>query len=367
MIRRYLIAVSMVAAVAAPAMAWSAAGHRVITYLAMDGAAAELPGWLTTPAMRHQVAYQSNELDRWRGWPSDELHHCYNPNHFLDLELLEEFGLTLDTMPHLRGQYLKALVLAKQAHPERVSAYDASHDRDNTKEWPGFLFQSIAEEYGALQASFNQVRILESLDEPQRAHQLAQARANAVYHMGILSHYIGDMAQPLHTTKHYNGWVGDNPEHYTTDRSFHGYIDGGVVDKHGLTYAALKPLVKYETTVNAKDPWNDVKTYFLRSHSFVEPLYRMQRDGELDKSPGKELIEGRLADASAMLSALYVAAWKSSKPSRDQIAAFVRYNDLKPEDLPKYDEPAGDAAGAHSQRDDAADHEAAQTSSGKGA
>ena len=47
--------------------------------------------------------------------------------------------------------------------------------------------------------------------------------------MGILAHFVGDAAQPLHTTKHHHGWKGDNPNGYTTENSIHAYIDGGVI------------------------------------------------------------------------------------------------------------------------------------------
>ena len=39
--------------------------------------------------------------------------------------------------------------------------------------------------------------------------------------MGVMGHYVGDGSQPLHTTVHFNGWVGDNPKGYTTKQTFH--------------------------------------------------------------------------------------------------------------------------------------------------
>ena len=39
--------------------------------------------------------------------------------------------------------------------------------------------------------------------------------------MGVMGHYVGDCAQPLHTTKHHNGWVGENPHGYTTWPGLH--------------------------------------------------------------------------------------------------------------------------------------------------
>ena len=44
----------------------------------------------------------------------------------------------------------------------------------------------------------------------------------------------GDIAQPLHTTKHHHGWKGENPNGYTTEYSIHAYIDGGVLKLHRI-------------------------------------------------------------------------------------------------------------------------------------
>ena len=323
---------------AVPAGAWDAHGHRLITYLALDGLSADV-GWLREPAARHRVAFQSSEADRWRGLRSEVLGHVNSPDHYLDAELMEEFGLTLETLPRLRNEYLRAMIISKHEHPERVSPYDVAKDPDRSKEWPGFALHAIAERYAKLRSALRQVRILEQLDDPARAPQLVQSRENAIYHMGMLSHFVGDLAQPLHTTRHFNGWVGENPEGYTTDRRFHAYIDGGALTHHGLTYATIKPLVRYTIEVDAKDPWDDVLTYFRRSFALVEPLYRLERDAQLKQQPGKELISERLADASAMLAALYNAAWASSVPTEKDVADFIYYDGYNPDDLP--DPPGG--------------------------
>ena len=59
----------------------------------------------------------------------------------------------------------------------------------------GMLAYAIAEHYAKLQSSYNTVRILEGLGDPSRALQLEEARSNALYHMGQLSHFVGDAAQ----------------------------------------------------------------------------------------------------------------------------------------------------------------------------
>jgi len=60
---------------------------------------------------------------------------------------------------------------------------------------------------------------------------------NPAFDIGVppaeMGHFVGDGAQPLHTTKHYNGWVGENPKGFTTQTTFHAWIDGGYFRKTG--------------------------------------------------------------------------------------------------------------------------------------
>ncbi len=337
----HLAILMLVAAVAMPAEradAWDAHTHRTVTYIALDGLPAEAPAWLRAPSVRHRIAFQSNQVDRWRGWPALPLQHVTYPDHFMDVELLDQFGLTLESLPRLRREYVRALVLAKHTKPDRIDAYDADGDAARIHEWPGFLPYAISEEYAYLQAAFQQVRILEAIDEPARRHQLLQARSIAIDHLGNLAHFVADAAQPLHTTKHYNGWAGDNPHGYTTERTFHKYIDGGVIAHHAITYQTLKPRVTFARKVNAEDPWQDIAEHIRRGLAQVEPLYRLERDGELNGPAGKKFIESRLADATDMLNALVWAAYTSSAPTAEQIESWKHYNNYQPELLPGLEE-----------------------------
>jgi hypothetical protein len=313
---------------ASPAVGWDAHTHRVVTALALEAAEQRLPAWLREEEARLRIAFQSNQADRWRGWDAAAVRHVNDPDHYLDADLLAEFGLTLETLPELRREYLRTMAIAKHLHPERVSAYDPGDDPRRTKEWPGFLLHRISEEYAALQAALNQVQILEKLDAPARRAQLAQARAIAVYHLGNLSHFVADAAQPLHTTKHFNGWAGENPHGYTTDRGFHRYIDQGVIAHHGITAEGLRPRVSLTRRVAADGAWAAVRDYFAASFARVEPLYRLERDGLLDGPEGKLFIERRLLDAVDMLHALVVAAVETSRPTEEQVADFVKYNNF---------------------------------------
>ncbi|MBK8913332.1 MAG: hypothetical protein IPM64_01820 [Phycisphaerales bacterium] len=334
------------AALISTAVAWDAHGHRMITYLALDSLPGDMPAFLREAETRHRIAYQSNEADRWRGTRHPVMGHENNQDHYLDVELLEQFGLTLDSLPRLRNEYLRALIIAKHEHPEAIDPYDPAKDPDRSKEWPGAAPYSIIEHWVKLQSALQTWRILDKLDDPQRRHQQAQARSNVIYHMGMLSHVIGDLAQPLHTTRHFNGWDGPNPDGYTTAKTFHAYIDGGCIEHQKLTYADLKPLFRPRARVNPRDPWPDAIEYLRESHTKVIPLYRMEKAGELTGPAGRELLTGQLCSAADMLRAFYIAAWRSSGPNLKAEQDFLRYNNFKPDLLPQGDAPAAAADAA---------------------
>lgn len=312
------------------ALAWDCVGHRAITLLAMDGLAKrtpDLPDWLKSENTRLMAASNACEPDRFRSIRTPGyLAHENNMEHYMDVEDLESFGLTLDTVPPLRNEYLRALIIAKHEHPENAGPYNEKLDPTRSQEWPGFVPHAMMEHYCKLISAFKTERTLEKLGDSARAPQLEAARAHAILELGMLSHVVGDTAQPLHTTCHHHGWVGPNPNGFTTDRKIHAYIDGEVLVVHQLDYEALKGQCRHERTVDGADPWKDAIDHIRRSHDQVLPLYQMHKSGDLDREPGKAFITERLCDGGDMLGAMFAAAWKASEPTDKDIAEFVRYD-----------------------------------------
>jgi hypothetical protein len=326
-------------AFAASALGWNAHGHRTVTLLALDRLPADAPQWLHAPEIRARIADQSNEPDRWRGTRSIPIGHEANPEHYIDIEDLEPFGLSLHTLPRHRYEAFRAMVLAKHENPRGFAPVEK--DPDKSKEWPGFLPWAIQEHFFKLQSSFNTYRILVELDDPARAGQLEQARQNVIYEMGILSHFVGDAAQPLHTTRHHHGWIGDNPKGYTTDFGFHAYIDGRILEIHGLDYAALKPLMPQTAEIPPDfDAWAAGIDHIARSFQQVEALYERQKDGSLIQAPGRAMISERLCDGAATLGTLYAAAWQASKPTQAEISAFIKFSEMRPPRRERQQTPA---------------------------
>jgi len=320
----------------APARAWDAAGHRMITWLALDGLPADAPAFLREPATRHMVGWQSAEPDRWRGVASGFLRHENAPEHYLDIEDLSQFGLTLESMPPLRARYIAAMAVSRHVHPELIGEpYNPKHDPAGDKEWPGFALHAAAEIHAKLISSFKTWRILSTINEPSRAPQLEMAKANIQVQMGLLSHIVGDLAQPLHTTRHFNGWVGDNPREFTTAKTFHAYIDGGVIAHHQINYAMLKPMQTYQAVVtDALNPWSELTAYVQRSFDQVVPLYELEKSGKLTQDQGKAAISERLHSGADMLAALYGSAWGASVIDDKAVEEFKKYDGFSPAELP---------------------------------
>lgn len=310
-----------------PAHAWDAYGHRLITTVALDGMT-NAPDWIKDPALRATIIDDAVVPDRWRSTHIDQLTHLNNPEHYLDVEDLEPYGLTLKTLPPLRYEYVKQMAVAREKAGDSFKGRPVNAARDTAKveELPGFVPYAIAEQYAKVRSAFSVIRIMEKLNDPKRAAQLAAARQNAAYNMGLLSHYVGDAAQPLHLTKHHHGWKDANPKGYTTDNGFHSYIDGRVLSLHHIAAADVTPLCDFKAAVEARGPWDSIITYLGTTFTTVEPLYELQKSGDLEKDPGKQFIESRLAAGATMLSALYRAAWDNAAPTDKDIAEFKRYD-----------------------------------------
>ena len=320
---------------AAPAVAWDSYGHRLIARLALEGMSkrlgADAPAWLNDKDMTGAIADNATTPDRWRSTRIAQLTHLNNPDHYIDAEELEEFGMSLKSMPRLRHEFVRQLEVAREKPGFKGPPINEAQDPAHVREYPGTLPYATVETYAKVVSSMKTYRIIEKLNDPGRRDQLEGAKAAIIYNMGVLAHYVGDAAQPLHATIHHHGWAGPNPKGYTTDKKFHAWIDGGVIKLHNITLADVRALCPFKDTCNANDPWEDVIAHIQRSVDQVVPLYDLEKSGELKKAPGKEFTISRLSDGADMLSAMYAGAWTLATPDDKDVQEFVRYDNWQPE------------------------------------
>jgi len=255
--------------------------------------------------------------------PDLALRHFNGPDHYLDIEDLAPLGVKPSNLSPLRYVFTAQLAVARQKNPSAFPPIDAARDTDQTKALPGFLPWTITEYTGKLKSAFSYLREFEQAGTPD---EILNAQANIIYLMGVMGHYVGDGSQPLHTTRHYNGWVGDNPNRYTTAKNFHSWIDGGYLNKAGLKpkelFAKVRParlLTSAEVGGSSTNLFPVVMEYLQESFRQVEPLYQLERDGKLSDhlpaSPeGYEFLTGRLLVAGQMLGDLWLTARHHAPP-----------------------------------------------------
>ncbi len=314
---KFFIGLAALGAFTFNAGAWNYEGHHTINELALASLPADFGGFTLTLALKDRIAFLAGEPDRWRNISDLPLKHYNGPDHYFDLEDVTLCGLTPETLPMMRYDFVADIAVARAAHPERFPAIDPAKDADHTRELDGFLPWAITEYYEKLKSDFSTLKALRQYGGTPV--EIANAQADVVYVMGVMGHYVGDGSQPLHTTKHFNGWVGDNPKGYTTKPTFHGWIDGGYFIKTGglRTEALVGKIHPAEKIANADAPdgmFRDVVAYLVEQNKYVEPLYEMEKDGQLTGEgekgmEGRPFLDGQLVKAGQMLGNIWLTAW----------------------------------------------------------
>lgn len=208
------------------ALAWDYEGHRTVNSLALASLPADFPAFVREPANAERIAFLSGEPDRWRNVPDAVMRQSGGSwtDHFFDVEQVADAGLDLAKVPSLRYDFAVQFAAGRAAHPGNFPPIDPAKNTDHTREWPGFAPWAITEYYSRLKSAFSYLKTFgESGGTPE---EIANAQANILYVMGVMGHYVGDCAQPLHTTVHHNGWVGDNENGYTRWPGLHSWVDG---------------------------------------------------------------------------------------------------------------------------------------------
>ncbi|HEX2862896.1 MAG TPA: hypothetical protein VHN79_14710 [Lacunisphaera sp.] len=319
---------------AATVSAWDYHGHRTVNQLALAALPADFPAFVKEAVAAERIAFLAGEPDRWRNVdPWLKQNGPSWTDHFLDVEQLEWAGLDARAVPSLRLDFAVAFAAGRAAHADRFPKIDPARNIDGVRQWPGFLPWSLTEWVHKLRSAFAVLKAFEEMGGTPA--EIANARANVVYTMGILGHYVGDCAQPLHTTEHYNGWTGPNPRDYTTWRGMHSWVDSGLIAKAGITLDTLRPRVKTPKAfvLGPRADGRDaafviVLDWFLAQHAQVEPLYQLEKAGKLSNEQekkerdrqfpgsvdpeGRAFVEGQLLRGGEMLAALWLTAWESA-------------------------------------------------------
>ena len=297
-IRKTLISLTLIALVLIQnqaAVAWGNEGHTAINRVAAEKLPASMPRFLRRAVA--EIAYLGPEPDRWRSPSEFALKNAQEADHFIDFERVS----WLDPLPQGRYEFYREL------YEKRAATSSADHPDDYLPEHVGLQPYITMEVYGRLKAAFREYR------QRQAAHQPTQAVQQAIiFYAGWLGHYVADGSQPLHTTIQYNGWVGPNPNGYTTQHSIHAQFETAYVAAN-ITAKDFAGLVKSPERLD--DPFVRYVAYLRQSNGLVDQVYALEKDGGFagKGSPAAfDFTTHRLAAGSQMLLDLWYTAWLES-------------------------------------------------------
>lgn len=303
--------------------AWDYEGHRIVNQLALASLPTNFPAFVRAPAAEERIAYLAGEPDRWRNVPDDlPLVHGNGLDHYIDLEELALYGLTPQTLPIFRYDFAAKLATTRAFHRDRFPTIDPARNRDHTREWVGFLPWTIVESSARLKSGFSTLKAFEQYGGTP--DEIVNAQQDVIYTMGVMGHFVGDGSQPLHLSIHHHGWVGANPQGYTTNRAIHQLIDGAyLVKAGGLKLETMRGQVQPARTLAAAPDlfFAQVMGYLVETHGQLEPLYQMEKDGKFSaegdrRLEGKAFLEGRLVKAGQMLGDIWNTAWQLAPEDR---------------------------------------------------
>jgi hypothetical protein len=284
---------------ATPAAAWGMRAHAAIDRAALAGLPADGPVFLQGHA--DFVAELAVLPDLWR-LPADPFSKLdEDPNHGW---FREQFAF-MKSPPRSRHEFLIAL-LDKQRTATDKTSDDAR--RTNVR-WTGTMPYAIMETYGRLVSGMRWHRRLQAIGADPR--HIDQALAFDVIRLG---HYIGDGAQPLHASIHSDGWRGDNPRGYTTDRSIHGRFETQFVEMIALTehdVARGMPVLARQRG----DLFETVLAFLDDSAANMERVYQLEQQGAFsnpNSTDARALVHARTGTGAAMLRDLLHRAWLES-------------------------------------------------------
>ena len=292
-LRRVAICIVLTVGLISPAWPWGNEGHSAINRVAAEKLPDSVPTFLRNAGA--QLAYLAPEPDRWRDPSELALKRSQEPDHYINLEWLEGMELPPD-----RYSFYRELEAKRERTP--------GHPDDLLPENVGLQPYITIEVFERLIIAFREYRAaLRDRRNPNFAE------ANAIFYAGWLGHYVGDGANPLHTSIHLNGWMGANPNGFTIAHTIHHKMETTFVNANlkRLQFADLVPSQPRVLT----DPFHDYVKYLYDSHQYVDETYVLEKAGAFEgkgTDASVEFIRHRLAAGATMLRDMWYTAWVMS-------------------------------------------------------
>jgi hypothetical protein len=288
------LAAAGIVVVPAATFAWGDAGHRITGEAAARALPPSAPAFFRNAA--RQLAYLNPEPDRWRDRTESSidpaLDRATSPEHFIDMELVPAATLAGALKARDRFAFLDTIAAAGKQGVVM-----------------GLLPFRMLELTEQLRIDFRNWRAAPDSVKPW-------VEARIIDDAGILGHYVADGSNPMHTSIHYNGWTGPNPNGYATDTRMHSRFESAYV---GANIKLADVTARMDSVARVfPDLRSAIIEYLRESNSHVEELYRLDKAHPFDATTtapeDKAFVVDRLAAGARMLRDLWWTAWVTSAP-----------------------------------------------------
>jgi len=226
------------------AFGWGQSGHQIIARTAVKVAQDRYNNpELTSAFLSNADSLAALSLvpdNQWKGGQPKEIVASLSPAHFLDIEFMAPEKIDVNVLPFRIGDASK-LIMKLCPTSGLADKLDCTVKSPTEKilSATGSLTWRIGQMSDLLVASFKKVKALQDANA-SKAEIVEQVKVSLLY-SGILAHFIGDMTQPLHITKNYDG--ADSMQ-----KGVHSYFETKMIDAqaHGFDRQA------YDYAMNAK-------------------------------------------------------------------------------------------------------------------
>lgn len=259
----------------ASAFAWGSKGHQIIAYVGASLATEGKSFWQANLTPMQQMSTVPDRV--WKSSatkPMEEENHWFQVDYYYTPENFEDVNNYPTSYPAAVNQYSEATVTKNGTAPWRIRQF--------------YQLALNAFKKGNLEAG------------------LAYA--------GILTHYVGDLSQPLHASENYDGQL-------TGNKGIHSFFETTVISNEATTRAeVLKRAQKLMKTKSfrAQALNNLAKDLFAEVHRSAEQIELVLRNddtyGRNAKGAAVQLnvASDRMADGAATLAKILSQLWRES-------------------------------------------------------
>jgi hypothetical protein len=335
-------------------LGWGERGHDLVTRVAVrlvdQRAGAAQPAYARLLRQKeHMLGHLANVPDIvWRGMDA-KVRSANGPTHYIDLEYVRAGHPEPhpNALPASAQQLREAIAKTCKQDPKNCAP---GEDMAAKIAKTGHAPLRILQLWSALEQEFRKIASIQKQSKtmPRSDKRAATAAMNRALGLaGLLSHFVADLGNPLHTTKNYDGRL-------TGQGGLHAYFETHVVNALSLRLShevyqeaqSEQPFAKLIKKVKPQSRAAKVWALVVDSHQRIDDLFAMDRQLSLVKKGDRILagqrreaeivapkyqafITSRLAMAADALAHIWLAAWQAA--GEPDISFYHSYHyDVRP-------------------------------------